>query len=64
MNQLNFLRKDYCELVAPRCGKCKMAIVENFLSAMNKYWHVSCFVCFVSCLLNVSVDYPTLMSHY
>ncbi len=39
--------------MAPKCKRCNKAIIENFISALDSYWHPSCFVCIVSLSLNI-----------
>jgi paxillin len=53
LNDESFLEinsKAYCKScyeneLAPKCKRCDGAIVENFISALNSYWHPNCFVC-------------------
>ncbi|RNA08466.1 paxillin isoform X2 [Brachionus plicatilis] len=35
----------YVSNMAPKCKRCSKAIIENFISALNGYWHPHCFVC-------------------
>lgn len=44
-------RDCYVNKLAPKCKRCQGAIVENFISALDAYWHPGCFVCQVSRLL-------------
>lgn len=46
-------RNCYTNELAPKCKRCNKAIIENFISALDSYWHPSCFVCVVSCILNL-----------
>ena len=43
-----FCRADYFEMFAPKCGGCARAIVDNYISALNRHWHPECFACWVS----------------
>lgn len=40
-----FCRADYFEMFAPKCGGCARAIVDNYISALNRHWHPECFAC-------------------
>mmetsp|Transcript_15217 Transcript_15217/g.32666 ORF Transcript_15217/g.32666 Transcript_15217/m.32666 type:complete len:378 (-) Transcript_15217:45-1178(-) len=40
----------YAAVVAPRCAKCRMAIMDTVTTAMNKQWHKDCLTC-VRCKL-------------
>lgn len=35
-------------MFAPKCGGCGRAIVDNYISALNRHWHPECFACWVS----------------
>ena len=38
----------YTDTVLPKCGGCKEPITDRALKALDKQWHVKCFVCMVS----------------
>jgi paxillin len=38
-------RDCYVTDLAPKCKRCVQPIVENFISALDAYFHPSCFVC-------------------
>ena len=38
-------RDCYITDLAPKCKRCVQPIVENFISALDAYFHPSCFVC-------------------
>lgn len=40
-----YLRKCYENKLAPKCKRCLQPIVDHFISALEAYWHPSCFVC-------------------
>lgn len=40
-----YCRNDYLRSFAPRCGGCGNPILDNYISALNRYWHPECFVC-------------------
>jgi paxillin len=44
---LNYFKKRDCYTneLAPKCFRCNEAIIENFISALNSYFHPACFVC-------------------
>lgn len=43
---IKFLKRDcYSNKLAPKCKRCNESIVDNFISALNGYWHLKCFVC-------------------
>lgn len=42
---INLTRDCYETNLAPKCTRCHEAIVENFISALNSYFHPECFVC-------------------
>ena len=45
---LNFCsRADFFEVFAPKCGGCGRAIVDNYITALNRHWHPECFACWV-----------------
>ena len=46
INDCAYCKDCYVEELAPKCKRCNEAIVENFISALNSYWHPGCFVCF------------------
>lgn len=58
-----------CNL-APKCKRCSQAIIENFISALNGYWHPNCFVCqecampFNSSCFYEFADLPFCEFHY
>ncbi|KAJ8043973.1 Paxillin [Holothuria leucospilota] len=37
--------EDYFDMFAPKCGGCHMAIMDNYITALNVQWHPDCFVC-------------------
>ena len=39
----------YNNIYCPMCGFCGKAITDRCVTAMNKKWHVSCFVCNSCC---------------
>nr|XP_020662980.1 transforming growth factor beta-1-induced transcript 1 protein [Pogona vitticeps] len=43
-----YCRQDFYELFSTRCQGCNLAILENYISALNALWHPECFVCRVS----------------
>lgn len=45
INDEAYCKNCYVNELAPKCKRCNHAIVENFISAMDSYWHPSCFVC-------------------
>ncbi|XP_060575951.1 paxillin-like [Ruditapes philippinarum] len=40
-----YCRADFFEMFAPKCGGCGRAIVDNYISALNRHWHPECFAC-------------------
>ncbi|XP_064612081.1 leupaxin-like [Liolophura sinensis] len=40
-----FCRRDYFDMFAPKCGGCSRAIMNNYISALNRQWHPECFIC-------------------
>ncbi|CAF0990800.1 unnamed protein product [Brachionus calyciflorus] len=40
-----YCKNCYINELAPKCVRCNQAITENFISALNSYWHPDCFVC-------------------
>ncbi|XP_052802638.1 leupaxin-like isoform X2 [Mya arenaria] len=40
-----YCRADFFELFAPKCGGCGRAIVDNYISGLNRHWHPECFAC-------------------
>lgn len=46
INDFAYCKNCYVNELAPKCKKCNNAIVENFISALDSYWHPRCFVCF------------------
>ena len=55
-----FCRADYFEMFAPKCGGCARAIVDNYISALNRHWHPECFACWVSMNFQMSILLDTL----
>ena len=43
-----YCREDYYEKFAPKCNRCKRAIMESFITALRYTWHPECFNCLVS----------------
>ena len=43
-----YCREDYYEKFAPKCNRCKKAIMESFITALRYTWHPECFNCLVS----------------
>ena len=43
-----YCREDYYEKFAPKCNRCKRAIMESFITALRYTWHPECFNCMVS----------------
>lgn len=35
----------YAECVAPKCLSCKNAILNQYIKALDGYWHTECFIC-------------------
>ncbi|ESN99752.1 hypothetical protein HELRODRAFT_83772, partial [Helobdella robusta] len=50
-----YCRLDGVNKIAPRCFTCQQPIMDNFLSAMNKQWHIHCFVC-LDCKRPISAE--------
>ena len=42
-----YCREDYYEKFAPKCNRCKRAIMESFITALRFTWHPECFNCLV-----------------
>lgn len=40
-----YCRADFFDMFAPKCGGCGRAIVDNYISALNRHWHPECFAC-------------------
>ena len=53
-------RDDYFDMFAPKCGGCGRAIMDNYISALNRQWHPECFICQVSTGLNLGNDSTTV----
>eukprot|EP00045_Choanoeca_perplexa_P004788 m.40653 g.40653 ORF g.40653 m.40653 type:complete len:411 (+) comp12766_c0_seq1:110-1342(+) len=41
-----FCSRCYADLHSPKCGGCHKPIADSCLKALDKDWHVDCFVCF------------------
>jgi len=65
-----FCKNCYEEKMAPKCQRCTIAIMDNFISAMGVYWHPNCFVCsdcglpFNNCNFFEYEGYPYCEKHY
>lgn len=42
---LLYCESDYARLLAPRCARCGLPVVEKVVTAMRQTWHTDCFVC-------------------
>ncbi len=42
---LLYCDSDYARLLAPRCARCGLPVVEKIVTAMRQSWHPECFVC-------------------
>ncbi|XP_069741967.1 paxillin-like isoform X2 [Narcine bancroftii] len=40
-----YCRKDYFKMFAPKCGCCDRPVLDNYISALNNFWHPECFIC-------------------
>lgn len=49
-----YCAKDFAALFSTKCAGCEFPIEagDKFTEALNGHWHVECFVCSVSLLLN------------
>lgn len=45
INQSAYCKDCYVNELAPKCKRCSEAIIDNFISALDAYFHPSCFVC-------------------
>ncbi|KAF6019020.1 PDLIM5 [Bugula neritina] len=40
-----YCENDYESFFAPKCAKCRQAIIGDTINALEKTWHPNCFVC-------------------
>ncbi|XP_067944774.1 PDZ and LIM domain protein 7-like isoform X2 [Watersipora subatra] len=40
-----YCENDYENFFAPKCAKCRQAIIGDTVNALDKTWHPNCFVC-------------------
>lgn len=45
INNSAYCKGCYGNELAPKCKRCKSAITDNFISALDAYFHPACFVC-------------------
>ena len=50
-----YCREDYYEKFAPKCNRCKRAIMESFITALRYTWHPECFNCLVSYCIHLYI---------